>query len=302
MGGHILKNNLQTIIMKYSFFMRFKKWMCLLLLALPVAPSEIASAATYQVGDVVTNFTFKARRQFTRPDGTVVPAGSPVRIRDFAGRVVFIEWFAVWCPYCTAAFPETKYGIEDWYNARGGNPYGVPVLYVFVDLEHRNIYQAATTTYINSYVYSNTPVCNDYDVPDINPGYPVRKAFQPANQPVFVAINCVTNSPTHQPWQVLVNHLGYLDLNFTNEIASFRAAIDAVQPPVVPPQLTNAHRVGADFEFNFQTQIGRSYRVLGSTNLTTWTALRTNAGSTNITTFRHTNAPSVRNFYRVVTP
>lgn len=285
--------------MKNSFFIRFKKWMCMFLLALPVAHGEIASAATYQVGDVVTNFTFIARRQFTRHDGTVVPIGGQVHIKDFAGRVVFIEWFAVWCPYCTAAYPQTKYGIEDWYNARGGNPYGVPVLYVFVNQESLASYQASTTSYINANVYSNTPVCNDYGVPASGA---VRFAFQPANQPVFVAINCVTNSPTHQPWQVLVNHLGFNDLDFTNEITSFRAVIDTVQPPVLSPQLTNAHRVGADFEFNFQTQIGRSYRVLGSTNLTNWTALRTNAGSTNLTTFRHTNPPPARSFYRVVTP
>lgn len=288
--------------MKNSFTSRFiKKWMCALLLGLAVADNEIASAATYQVGDVVTNFTFIARRQFTRPDGTLVPIGAQVHIKDFAGRVVFIEWFAVWCGYCTAAYPQTKYGIEDWYNSRGGNPYGVPVLSIFVNQESLASYQSSTTSYINANVYSNTPACNDYGVPASNP---VRFAFQPANQPVFVAINCVTNSPSHQPWQVLVNHLGFndADYSFTNDITSFRAAIDAVQPAIVPPQLTNAHRIGADFEFNYQTQIGRSYRVLGSTNLTNWTALRTNAGSTNITTFRHTNAPPARNFYRVVKP
>ena len=71
---------------------------------------------------------------------------------------------------------------------------------------------------------------------------------------------------------------------------------------MVPPQLTGARRVGADFEFNFQTQPGRTYRVLGGTNLVSWTALRTNAGSTNLTAFRHTNAPTPPYFYRVVTP
>lgn len=271
-----------------------------ILLALTLALGcETANAALYQVGDTVTNLTFIARRQFTRPDGTVVPAGAQAKIQDFAGRIVFLEWFAVWCPFCTAAEPQIDAGIVDWYAARGGNPYGVPVLYMFVNLESAGSYQSSTTTYINNNLSPSTICFNDYGIPGSNP---VRTAFQFSGQPIFAVINGVTNSPTHTPWKLLVNHLGYGETDFNQEILNFRAAIDAVQPAIAPPQLTNALRVGADFQFNFQTQPGRSYRVLGSTNLINWTALSTNASSTNLTLFRHTNAPAARNFYRVVTP
>lgn len=284
----------------HSPFHPFKKWLRALLAALALTQSgDFAQAALYQVGDVVTNLTFIARQSFTRPDGTAVPAGAQVHVRDFTGRVVFLEWFAVWCPYCTAAYPQTKAGIEDWYSSRGGNPYGVPVLYVFMNQESSASYQSQTTSYINANVYSNTAVCNDYGVPASNPA---RFAFQTSGQPVFVAINCVTNSPTHQPWQLLVNHLGYGDTDFSTELVAFRAAIDAVQPAIVPPRMTNAHRVGADFEFNYNAQPGRNYRVLASSNLTAWTTLRTNVGSTNTVVFRETNAPPGKRFYRVVTP
>ncbi len=275
-------------------------WARALLLALAITlGSETANAALYQVGDTVTNLTFIARRQFTRPDGVIVPAGAQAKLQDFAGRIVFLEWFAVWCPYCTAAEPQIDAGIVDWYAARGGNPYGVPVLYMFVNLESGSSYQSSTTTYINNNLSASTICYNDYGIPGSNP---VRTAFQSSGQPIFAVINGVTNSPTHTPWKLLVNHLGFGDTDFSQEILNFRAAIDTVQPPVVPPQLTNAKRIGANFEFNFQTQPGRTYRVLGSTNLTNWTALSTNASSTNLTLFRHTNAPTARNFYRVVTP
>ena len=106
-----------------------KNWTRTLLLALAVTQTTpLAEATTYQVGQTVTNFSFVARRQFTRPDGTIAPAGSTVRLSDFTGRIVFLEWFAVWCPYCVAAAPQVDAGIADWYAARGGNPYGVPLI------------------------------------------------------------------------------------------------------------------------------------------------------------------------------
>jgi len=117
-----------------------------------------------------------------------------------------------------------------------------------------------------------------------------------------VVINTVANSPTHQPWQLLVNHLGYGETDFNQELANFRAIIDTVQPPVSRPQLDAARRVGTDFEVALQSQPGRSCCVQGSTNMIDWTTLRTVTGSTNAIVFRDTNAPAARRFYRAVTP
>ena len=205
------------------------------------------------------------------------------------------------CGDCLAAVPQVETGIVDWYASRGGNPQGVPVLYLFANQESASFYQTQTTSFISNTnnVAASTIVLNDYGVPGSNP---VRTAFQNSGQPVFVVINGVTNSPSHTAWRVLVNHLGYGDTEFNQELANFRAIIDSVQPGIAAPTLNNARRIGADFEFNFQTQPGRSYRVLGSTNLSNWTTLQTLNASTNATTFRHTNAPPARNFYRVVTP
>src|SRR5882672_7358914 len=221
--------------------------------------TDLAPAATYQVGNIVTNFTLVARRTFTRPDGTAVPAGAAVNLRDFEGRIVFLEWFAVWCPYCVAAAPQVKTGIVDFYAARGGNPYGVPVLHIAVNQEANASYQAQTDSFITQQGFS--PVANDYG-PGLGTNR-VRFTFQSSGQPIFAVINGVTNSPTHQPWQLLVNHLGYGDTDFNQELASFRALINTVQTPAPAPQFSAAHRAGSDFEFTLQTQAGRSYRVQG---------------------------------------
>jgi thiol-disulfide isomerase/thioredoxin len=275
-----------------------KLWTRTLLLALALTQGgELAQAATYKTNDIVTNFTFVARRQFTRPDGTIAPVGSTVRLSDFTGHIVFLEWFAVWCPFCVAAAPQVETGIVDWYAARNGNPFGVPVIHVAVNQEADSFYRTRTDNFITQQGFAIT--VNDYDSTSTNR---VRFLFQSSGQPIFVVINGVTNSPSHQPWQLLVNHLGYGDTDFNVELASFRAAIDRVQAPVVAPQLSAAHRAGSDFEFTLQTERGRSYRVQGSADLTDWTTLRTIAGTNTPTVFRDTNAPPSRRFYRAVTP
>ena len=56
--------------------------------------SALASpAATYQPGDVVTDFSFVNRRDWINDLGQLVPAGVPLRLSDFAGKIVFIQFF-----------------------------------------------------------------------------------------------------------------------------------------------------------------------------------------------------------------
>ena len=274
-----------------------KNWPLPGLLALVIFSGAQNAAATYQAGNVVTNFSFIARQSFTRPDGTVVAAGARTYIRDFAGRVVFLEWFAVWCPYCQAAAPQVKTGIVDWYAARGGNPYGVPVLHISVNQEASPAYVNATDSFIAA--QGLTPVVNDYDATSVNT---VRYLFQTSGQPTFVILNCLTNSPSHPAWSVLVNEQKYGTTDFSTTLANYRAIIDTVQPVINRPQLTAPDRSGTNFEFSFLTQTNRTYRVQASTNLVNWTTLRTNAGTASVILFRDTNAPPGQRFYRTVTP
>ncbi len=272
-----------------------RRWLLTLALIMVL---DSASAATCRVGDTVTNFTFVARKPFTRADGTTVPAGGQVNLTDFAGRIVFLEWFAVWCPFCVAAAPQVETGIVDWYAARGGNPYGVPVLHVAVNQEPAGFYQSQTDNFITQQGFN--PVVNDYGS-GLGTNR-VRFQFQSSGQPIFVVINGVTNSPSHQPWQLLVNHLGYGDTQFGTELAGFRALIDQVQAPVPAPQLSEAEVADGQFEFTLQTQAGRSYRIQGSDDLNSWITLRTIQGTNAPILFRDTNAPMMRRFYRAVTP
>src|SRR5260370_1018892 len=232
---HNMKNMITNRLIKNAT-------LALLAVVLSQVVEPAKATTTYQVGDVVSNFSFVARRQFTRPDGTVVPAGSRVSIRDFAGTIVFLEWFAVWCPYCVAAAPQVETSIVAYYDTRGGNPYRVPVTHIAVNQEPRSFYQAQTDSFIDQQGFRI--VVNDYDNTSTNA---VKALFNPVGQPVFVVINCLTNSPSHLPWQVLVNYVAYGRTDFTQTLASFRATIDTVQPAAQPSLLSGPPTTATPF-------------------------------------------------------
>jgi hypothetical protein len=62
---------------------------CLLALA-GTAP---APAALYKMGDIVTNFTLINRLAWTNESGRAFEPGSPLRLSDFGGKVLFMEFF-----------------------------------------------------------------------------------------------------------------------------------------------------------------------------------------------------------------
>ena len=50
-----------------------------------------SQAAYYQVGQVVTNFLVYARENWTNSAG--FPDVAPMRLQDFAGKIIFVEFF-----------------------------------------------------------------------------------------------------------------------------------------------------------------------------------------------------------------
>lgn len=183
----------------------FKLWKgsCFLL---PLVLSGLTGldAQRYQVGDIVENFTLIHRE-----------SGEEVNLYDLEGRVLFLEWFAYWCPFCQAAAGDVGPGIVDYYKGRGGNPDGVEVMHIGLNLEASN--QAATGNFINFYGFEY--VLNDFS-------RQVASRFQPRGQPIFAVINGVAGSTSHEQWELIYSHLGYGDL--TQPIQEFRNAIDSV--------------------------------------------------------------------------
>ena len=175
-----------------------------------------ARAAIYRTGEVVQNFTLTDRA-----------TGRPVSLTDFAGKIVFLEWFAWWCPFCQAAAPQVRAGIVDYYAARGGNPAGLPVLHVALNLQPGQ--ETETQQFISAYGLGQT--LNDFN-------RAVADRFQVGGQPIFAIVNGVAGSASHKQWELIFTQLGYGSTQAP--IADFRRAIDGVRAAavVVPPVVT----------------------------------------------------------------
>jgi hypothetical protein len=120
---------------------------------------------------------------------------------------------------------------------------------------------------------------------------------------VFVAINCVSNSPSHAQWQVLL--VEYYDggggIDFSARIAAWRAIIDSVKAP--PPRLTERGVSNEIFQFTFPGQRGRTNRVESSTDLLNWISITNVFGTNAPVVVRDTNVhQNDLRFYRVVRP
>lgn len=167
--------------------------------------SSTVSAQQYRVGDIVENFTLINRAN-----------NQEVSLQDFEGKIVFLEWFAYWCPFCQAAAEQVESGIVSHYATREGNPNGIPVMHVAINLQGGAENQ--TQTFVNE--YNIQLVLNDFNSALAN-------RFQSGGQPIFAIINGVANSPSHDQWELIYSRLGYG--NTDHPINEFRTSIDSVQ-------------------------------------------------------------------------
>ncbi len=178
------------------------------------APQAPASFGITDVGGIARTFQIVDRT--TR---------APVRLADFDGQVVVLDFFAYWCGPCRASSPDLHANVKEWYAARGGNPHGVPVAVIPVNVESDN--ESATDSFIRQAGING--VANDY----ANSAY---SQFATGFIPLFVIINGVADSPTHRPWEVLYRDSGYPGAPL------LRSIIDRVRPPdrPAPPRISRA--------------------------------------------------------------
>jgi hypothetical protein len=173
-----------------------------------------------------------------------------------------------------------------------------------VNLERSDSWQAQTDAFLGSH---DVTVCgNDYTTTNVNL---VRNLFapptasNPSPRPVFVVINCVSNSPTHAYREILVNEVyaGGGSQDFGPNIANWRQIIDSVEAP--PPTLSLPRLDDDHIEFTLPGQRGRTNRVERSADLTHWTTLTNIFGVNGPVHVRDTRSTgNSASFYRVVRP
>ncbi len=172
------------------------------------------------------------------------------------------------------------------------------MLHLAVNMEASDSYQASTDNFVNQHGFRY--IFNDYmkvNGTTISNGA-VRLQFQPSNQrPVFAAINGVSNSPTHQQWELLANHGGYGAVDFSAEIAAWRAIIDSVQAP--PPLLEQPVMISDDkISFTLSGRPGLGYRIQASPDLVNWSVVATVTNDASGLSRFTNQLQSPRQFYR----
>lgn len=241
-----------------------------------------SSAATYRVGDIVDNFSLVNRA-----------GGQPINLTDFAGKIVVLDWFAWWCPFCQAAAPQLLSGVDEHYTQRNGNPAGIPVVHVGINLQPNQ--EAQTQNFV-------TKAGLDLVLHDFNRALANR--FFSGGQPLFAIINCATNSSSHRPWELIYARQGYGQTTFP--VADFRAAIDGVTLTTIVkiPSSLSAPEIAASGEFGFELTgtAGRTYRVESSVDLRDWREERTIVPSASVTVVQLTAGHGEARFVRVVEP
>lgn len=140
--------------------------------------------------------------------------GEKVRLSDFAGQIVVLDFFAYWCGPCQRASAEVESGIQKHYAARKGNPQGVPVRVVAVNIERDQ--PKLTAQFIQR--AGLELVVNDFD------GALLEK-FDGAGTPFLVVIDGSQATRETPDFRVLYKSAGF------EGTKKLRQIIDGIQAP-----------------------------------------------------------------------
>ena len=64
--------------------------------------------------------------------------GKHIRLSDYEGQIIVLDFFAWWCGPCRATSPDVEKNVAKFFHDRGGNKNKIPVKLIGINIEQDN--------------------------------------------------------------------------------------------------------------------------------------------------------------------
>jgi len=187
--------------MKNKTHQRIAHASCLAIIAIAFGIGlNSARAQITPVGGIARDFTI-----------TNFKTGQPLRLYDYQGTVILLDFWAYWCNSCKKAADDMRTNIVQYYRNNGGNRNGVPVQVINISLDNELPDRVDNFIQMRGLELVGADLLGE-----------AWAQFGNGGIPYLVVINGTTNSSNYQAWQVLYSTAGY-------EPNAIKSQIDAVQ-------------------------------------------------------------------------
>jgi thiol-disulfide isomerase/thioredoxin len=206
----------------------------------PAVLGAFVASASFATTNAATVSAFELTRWQT---------GEPVRLDDFAGQILVVDFFAYWCAPCEPASKEIERGIQQFYAARRGNPQGAPVRVLSVNIEQD--FPDRTATFIRK--TGMTFVANDSSGT-------LLKQLGGEGIPFLAIVDGTKSQPGAPRFELVYPHAGFEGLRKIRRIIDgLGRDAGALKPSAATPPLSSVpdervrevpwtHTVGVDSE------------------------------------------------------
>lgn len=190
--------------------------------------------------------------------------GKPIRMTDYAGKILMLDFFAYWCGPCQSSSPVVETEIAEYYQTKRGNPAGIPVVVIGVNVESSS--PSLTDQFIARAGLKT--VADDFG----NTGGAWAQ-FGRGGIPHFVVINGVKGG-NHQQWEVLHSQSGFYGATY------YRGLIDAVKKPIpTPAEIVVQQPLGTDLVDGISKRVFGNASVFSTSIAKTFTIKNTGGAS-----------------------